>query len=414
MTGELDDRDLHAQADAEVGHAVFPCVLCRQDHALDAPVAEAAGHQNAAAIPQHRPDVLCRQRLGVHPFDVHMAVAGRARVEQGLRHAEIGVMQLRVLAHQRDLHPLVYAVDLLHHGPPPGHVRHAGAQPQLAAHYPAQPLLLQQQRHLVQRGRRHVGDDAVLLHVAEQRDLPPHVLRDGAVGAAHQHIRLDTHAQKLLDGVLRGLALQLPAAGDGYDQRHMDVQHVFPSLFRRHLPDGLQKRLALDVAHRAADLRDDHVGVPVVHGVDPPLDLVGDVGDDLHRAAQIAALPLPVQHRPEHLARGHGGVAVQRLVHEPLIVSQIQIRLRAVVGDEHLPVLIGAHGPRIHVEIRIELLVAHPQAALLQQPAQRRGADALAQSGHHAARHENILHPRHLPLKNMLLSYAAAGGVSMC
>ena len=322
-----------------------------------------------------------------------MAVAGRARVEQRLRHTEIGVVQLRVLAHQRDLHPPLYAADPVHHGPPVGHVRRAGAQPQLAAHHPAQPLLLQQQRHLVQRGRRHVGDDAVLLHVAEQGDLPPHVLRDGAVGAAHQHVRLDAHAQQLLDGVLRGLAFQLPAAGDGHDQRHMDVQHVFPPLFRRHLPDGLQKRLALDVAHRAADLGDDHVGLAVVHGVDPPLDLVGDVWDDLHRAPQIAALPFPVQHGPEHLARGHGGVAVQRLIHEPLVVPQIQIRLRAVVGDEHLPVLVGAHRARIYIKIGVELLVAHPQAALLQQPAQRRGADALAQSGHHAACHENILHP---------------------
>ena len=33
------------------------------------------------------------------------------------------------------------------------------------------------------------------------------------------------------------------------------------ALLRRHLADGLQKGLALDVAHRAADLGDDHIGV---------------------------------------------------------------------------------------------------------------------------------------------------------
>ena len=284
-------------------------------------------------------------------------------------------------------------MDPVYHSLPVGHIRHAAAQSQLAAHHAAQPRLLQQRRCFVQRGRRDVGDDAVLLHVAEQGDLPPHVLGDGPIGAAHQHVRLDAHAEKLLDGVLGRLALQLSAARDGHDQRHVDIQHIVPALFRRHLPDSLQKRLALDVAHRAADLRDDHIGLSVVHGVDAALDLVGDVGDDLHRAPQIAALPLAVQHRPEHLAGGHGGIAVQRLVHKPLIVSQIQIRLGAVVGDEHLAVLIGAHGARVHVEIGVELLVAHPQAALLQQPSQRRRADALAQAGHHAAGHKNVLHP---------------------
>ena len=158
----------------------------------------------------------------------------------------------------------------------------------------------------------------------------------------------------------------------------MDIQHVFPSLLRRHLTDGLQIRLALDVTNRAADLRDDHVRLSVIHGVQPPLDLVGHMGDDLHRAAQIAALPFPVQHRPEDLSGGNGAVAGQRLIHEALIVSQVQIRLRAVVGDEHLAVLVRAHGPRVYIQVRIELLVSHPQTALLQQPAQRCRADALS------------------------------------
>ena len=47
----LDHRDLHAQADAEVGHMVFAGILCRQDHALDAAVAEAAGDDHAVYRP---------------------------------------------------------------------------------------------------------------------------------------------------------------------------------------------------------------------------------------------------------------------------------------------------------------------------------------------------------------------------
>ena len=327
-------------------------------------------------------------------------------MEQRLRYAEIGVVQLRVFAHQRDGHMmLLRRVYLRHQILPVPHIRLAGAQSQLAAHHPAQPLPLQQQGHLIQGGRRQVGDDAVLTDIAEQCDLLPHVLRQRAVGAAHQDIRLDSHAQQLLHGVLCGLALQLAAAGDGDHQRHVDIQHVFPSLLRRHLTDGLQIRLALDVTHRAADLRDDHVRLSVIHGVQPPLDLVGHMGDDLHRAAQIAALPFPVQHRPEDLSGGNGAVAGQRLIHEALIVSQVQIRLRAVVGDEHLSMLVRTHSSRVYIQVRIEFLVSYPQTALLQQPAQRCRADALSQPGHHAAGHKNILHPAISPVKNMLRWY---------
>ena len=121
-------------------------------------------------------------------------------------------------------------------------------------------------------------------------------------------------------------------------------------------------------------------------------DLVGDVGDDLHRAAQKRALTLPVEKIPVYPAGGHGAPARQALVHKPLIVAQIKVGLRAVVGNEHLAVLIGAHGAGVHIQIGVEFLVPHPQTPLLQKAAQRRRADALTQSGHHAACHKYIFH----------------------
>ena len=46
MAGELHHRHLHPQADAEEGDLVFPGILGSPDHPFDAPVAEAAGHQD--------------------------------------------------------------------------------------------------------------------------------------------------------------------------------------------------------------------------------------------------------------------------------------------------------------------------------------------------------------------------------
>ena len=294
-------------------------------------------------------------------------------------------MELGVLAHQGDTDVPVGVLLPLHHGGPLPQVRLVGDEAQLPAHHLVQAFLGHQQRHLIEGLRCGVLDDTVRLHVAEQGDLLADVLGDGGVAPAHQNVRLNAQREQLFHGVLGGLALQLAAAGDLDDERHVDEQHVAVRPLGRHLADGLQKGLGFDVAHGAANLADDHVHILVGHGVDAAFDLVGDMGDDLDGGAQVVAPALPVQHRPVDLAGGNGAVAAEILVHEPLVMAQVQVRLGAVLGDEDLAVLVGAHGAGVHINIGVELLVAHPQAPLLQQTAQRRRADALAQAGHHTA-----------------------------
>ena len=319
-------------------------------------------------------------------------VAGRARVEERLNDAQIGVVQADVFADERDAHMTVHAVDLVDQRAPLGHVRFTAVKVQLAAHHAAKALVLKQQRHLVERGRRCVLDDAVGLHVAEERNLAADVVCDGLIRAHDENVRLDALAQELLDRVLRGLALELAAAGNGHDERHVDEEHIFAPALGRDLTDGLQKRLALDIADRAADLGDGNVGLAVVHVVNAALDLIGHMRDDLHRAAKITALTLAVENAPEDFARGHGGLLVQRLVDKALVVAEVQVGLRAVVRDEDLAVLIRAHRAGVDVEIRVKLLVLDLQSALLEQTPERRRADALAQPRHHAAGDKNVLH----------------------
>ena len=57
---------------------------------------------------------------------------------------------------------------------------------------------------------------------------------------------------------------------------------------------------------------------------------------------------------------------------EALVMAEIEVGLGAVVGDEHLAVLIGAHGSRIDIEIGVELAKTHAEPAGLQQRAERR------------------------------------------
>ena len=81
--------------------------------------------------------------------------------------------------------------------------------------------------------------------------------------------------------------------------------------------------------------------------------------DHLHGGAEIVAAPLLAD---DLLIDAAGGDVVGlrgRDAGEALVMAEIEIGLGAVVGDEDLAVLIGAHGPRIDIEIGVELAQTH-------------------------------------------------------
>ena len=179
----------------------------------------------------------------------------------------------------------------------------------------------------------------------------------------------------------------------------MNEQAVFAADLERDLAHRLEERLRFDIADRAADLGDYHVRVRMpAHRIDERLDFVGDVGDDLNGGAQVFAAALLVQHVPVDLAGGQIRKAIQILVDEPLVVAEVEVGLRAVLGHVHLAVLIRAHRTGIDVDVGIELLRGHLQPARLQEPAQRGRRDSLAQSGNYAAGYEHILGHLRFPL----------------
>src|SRR5438477_8563627 len=85
----------------------------------------------------------------------------------------------------------------------------------------------------------------------------------------------------------------------------------------------------------------------------------------------------------------------QRAVDEALVVPEVEVGLRAVVGDVHLAVLERRHGARIDVDVGIELLDGHAEAALHQHPTERGGRDALAERRDDATGHEDVLRRAH-------------------
>jgi hypothetical protein len=90
--------------------------------------------------------------------------------------------------------------------------------------------------------------------------------------------------------------------------------------------------------------------------------------------------------RPVVMLSGLG----RRAACEALVVAKIEIGFRAIVGDEDLAVLVGAHRARIDVEIRDRACAAAPGNHGLQQRSESRGRNSFSERGNHAASDEYI------------------------
>ena len=249
---------------------------------------------------------------------------------------------------------------------------------------------MEDQRQLVDVAGIGSVDDRLGVDVAEVGDLHLEVVGQRLGAAAHDQVGLDAAAAQLGDGVLRRLRLLLARRADERHERDVDVAHVVAAGFLAELADRLEERQDLDVADRAADLGDDDVDVVGGQPGDPPLDLVGDVGDHLHGLAEVVTAPLGGEHGAVDRSRRGVGVARQVLVDEPLVVTEVEVGLTAVVGDEHLAVLVRVHRPRVDVDVGIELLQRDAQPAQLEQAAERGSGEALAERTGDPTSHEDV------------------------
>ena len=146
--------------------------------------------------------------------------------------------------------------------------------------------------------------------------------------------------------------------------------------FIAHLPDGFQEGQAFNIANRATDF-DQHEIIAIGFSLDHFLDLIGNVRNHLHRAAQIIAAPFRRDHIRIDAPRGPVIGLARMHAGEAFIMAKIKIGFRTIIGDEDFTVLIGAHGPRIDVKVGVKLAQPNLITARLQQRAERSGSDTL-------------------------------------
>ena len=191
--------------------------------------------------------------------------------------------------------------------------------------------------------------------------------------------------------MLGGLGLQLSRMSDVGHEREVDEHAVATSGVDRELADGLQERERLDVANRPPDLGNDHVdGARLGHHPDAVLDLVSDVWNDLHRGSEVVAASLAPDHRVIDAAGGDvrrpGGVGIG----VALVVTQVEVGFRPVLGYEDLAVLVRGHRSRVDVDVRVELLDPDGEAPAHEKPAYRRRGYPLPQRGDDSPGYEDV------------------------
>jgi hypothetical protein len=140
-------------------------------------------------------------------------------------------------------------------------------------------------------------------------------------------------------------------------------------------------------------IKDVHV---LSSGVNPLLDLVGDVRDHLHGLPEVDPSPLLLDHALIDLARAQAVKVGEAAARETLVVPKVQVGLRAILKDVDLAVLVRAHRARVHVQVRVKLLYTDGEAPELKQCAKRRRGQALSERRNNSARHEDVFHPRGL------------------
>ncbi len=325
---------------------------------------------------------------------------------QGLVQTLVGVGEPDVLAHHRDVDLLGPAPDALVEFFPSLHPRFPGPHVEVLDDAVIQSFAVELEGHLIDAFHIHGIDDRGLLDVAEQGDLLLEIGGEPLLGPAQEDQGLDPYLPELLDRMLGGFRFELSRCCDVGDEGEVDIEDVGPSHVEPELPDRLEEGQRLDVTHRAADLHDGDV-IAGGRAPDPFLYLVSDVRYDLHGLAEVLAVALLLDHRIIDLTRGEVVLCMQDARGEALVVPEIQVGFGPVVGDEDLAVLERAHGAGIHVDVGVELDVAHLEPAGFHDGTDGCRCQAFPERRQHAAGNEDVLgrlvcgHDQHLSREYM-------------
>ena len=247
-------------------------------------------------------------------------------------------------------------------------------------------------RHCIDTGSIKSGDYSFFADIAEQRDLGALILGQRMLAAAQQNIGLDAKAGQLADRMLGRLGLEFPCRRNIGHKCYMDRAGHLAAQLVAQLAQRFDERQSFDITDGPADFAQHEIEVlGFLQG--ELLDRIGDMRDHLDCRAKVIAATLTSDDVLVNPARGDVVRLAGRNTGEALVMPEVEISLRAVVGHIDLAVLVRAHRPRVDVQIGIELADSHAKTPRLQQCCKACCHKTFAERGDHAAGDKNV--PRH-------------------
>ena len=356
---------MQSEADAEVGHAVGPCIIGGKDLPFDTTVPEPARHEDAVCGAQPPPgvrmDVIGHPVLefaGLQPIDGQLAVGGHGGVLQRFDDRQISVREVGVLAHHGDGDVLFERIQMVGH---PAPVVQEAVGLYLQAKGGAEPLCFEHQGNVVDVRDVMGRNDGLLGHVAEGGQFRPcfGVQRRGR--SAHENVGRDAEPPEFLHRVLGGLGLLFTHRSHHWNEGDVHEGHVVSADAELELPQGLDVRGRFNVADRAAQFDDAHlrlktgvVAALMRDGLDPIHDGVCDVRDDLNGFSEVIATSFGFDDLRVHFPRGQVVVPSEVQVEKAFVIPEIEVDFAAVVKDEHFPMLERTHRSCVRVQIGVD------------------------------------------------------------
>ena len=297
VAGVLDDGGLEPEADAEERDLLLPRVPDRLHHALDAAAAEAAGHEDRVGAEEHVGVLVALEGLGVDVVELDPDVVGDPAVRERLVQGLVGVAVVHVLPDDRDVDLAGGVLDPVDEALPLGEVAVVVGQGEQVEEDLVQPLRREVQGDLVDR--RHVlgVDDGLDRHVAEERDLALDL-----VEAATRSVRqrrtsgwIPIESRSLTECCVGLVFSSSEALMYGTRVRCTLIALPRPASWRNCRIASRKGSDSMSPTVPPISTRTTSASVPT--RADRLLDLVGDVGDDLHGLAQVVAAALPLDHR---------------------------------------------------------------------------------------------------------------------
>lgn len=164
---------------------------------------------------------------------------------------------------------------------------------------------------------------------------------------------MDPKLSQLDDRMLQSFAFHLTRSRDMKKRDYMNEHYVFSSQFPSQLSQRFDKMRTFNISYCSSNFDDSYI-FPFRSSTDPIFHFIGDMRDHLNGLSEIFSFSLFLDDRKINLSGRNTTISRQFFIDKSLIMSKIQISLKAILGHKGFPMLKRRHRSRIDLQIRIQ------------------------------------------------------------